>query len=38
MIREWGREQKKKILNDKGEHLAEELLEKMISLILQGIL
>lgn len=25
---EWGREQQKKILNDKGEHLAEALMEK----------
>lgn len=35
MIGEWGREQQKKILNDKGEHLAEALMEKMTPLILQ---
>lgn len=32
---EWGREQQKKILNDKGERLAEALMEKMTPLILQ---
>lgn len=32
---EWGREQQKKILNDKGERLAETLMEKMTPLILQ---
>lgn len=31
---EWGREQQKKILNDKGERLAEALMEKMTPLIL----
>lgn len=32
---EWGREQQKKILNDKGERIAEALMEKMTPLILQ---
>ena len=32
---EWGREQQKKILNDKGERLADALMEKMTPLILQ---
>lgn len=32
---EWGREQQKKILNDKGERIAEALMEKMTLLILQ---
>lgn len=32
---EWGREQKKKILNDRGERLAEALMEEMTPLILQ---
>lgn len=32
---EWGREQQKKILNDKGERLTEALMEKMTPLILQ---
>ena len=32
---EWGREKQKKILNDKGERLAEALMEKMTPLILQ---
>lgn len=33
---EWGREQQKKILNDKGERIAEALMEKMTPLILQS--
>lgn len=33
---EWAREQEKKILNDKGEQLAEALMEKMKPLILQS--
>lgn len=32
---EWAREQQKKILNDKGELLAEALMKKMTPLILQ---
>lgn len=32
---EWGREQQEKILNDKGERLAEAIMEKMTPLILQ---
>lgn len=32
---EWGREQQKKILNEKGERLAEALMEKMTPLILK---
>ena len=32
---EWGREQQRKILNEKGEQLAEALMEKMTPLILQ---
>ena len=32
---EWGREQQKKMLNDKEERLAEALMEKMTPLILQ---
>ena len=32
---EWAREQQKKILNDKGERLAENLMEEMTPLILQ---
>lgn len=32
---EWGREQQKKLLDDKGERLAEALMEKMTPLILQ---
>ena len=31
----WGREQQRKILNEKGEQLAEVLMEKMTPLILQ---
>lgn len=33
---EWAREQEKKIQNDKGEKLAEALMEKMTPLILQS--
>lgn len=33
---EWGKEQQRKILNDKGEKLAEALMEKMTPLILQN--
>ena len=32
---EWGKEQQKKILNEKGEQLAEVLMEKMTPFILQ---
>ncbi len=32
---EWAREQKKKILNDKSRHIADELMKKMTTLILQ---
>ncbi len=32
---EWGREQQKKILNEKGERIADALMEKMTPLILQ---
>lgn len=32
---EWGREQQKKIMNEKGEHLADVLMEKMTPLILK---
>lgn len=32
---EWGREQQKKILNEKGERLSDALMEKMTPLILQ---
>ena len=32
---EWGREQKKKLLNEKGEYLSEVLMEKMTPFILQ---
>ena len=32
---EWGKEQQKKILNEKGEQLAEILMEKMTPFILQ---
>lgn len=32
---EWGREQQKKILNEKGEKLADALMQKMTPLILQ---
>lgn len=33
---EWGREQQQKILSEKGERIAEQLMEKMTPLILQG--
>lgn len=32
---EWGREQQKKIMKEKGERLADALMEKMTPLILQ---
>ena len=32
---EWGREQQKKIMNEKSERLADALMEKMTPLILQ---
>lgn len=32
---EWGREQQRKILNEKGERLADALMEKMTPLILK---
>lgn len=32
---EWGREEQRKILNEKGERLAEALMEKMTPLILE---
>ena len=32
---EWGREQQKKIMNEKSEQLADTLMEKMTPLILQ---
>lgn len=33
---EWGREQKQKILNDKGNRIADSLMEKMTPLILKN--
>lgn len=33
---EWAREQKKKILNDKNRHIADELMEKMTPLIIKN--
>ena len=33
---EWGREQKRKILNDKGNRIADTLMEKMTPLILKN--
>lgn len=33
---EWGREQKRKILNDKGNRIADALMEKMTPLILKN--
>lgn len=33
---EWGREQKRKILNDKGNRIADALMEKMTLLILKN--
>ena len=35
---DWGKEQRKKLLDEKGEHLSEVLMEKIKPLILQKII